>query len=305
MLLKHEIIGFMPSFNLYTQGYPFLETIYSALNVCDRLYITDGSTDQTNGILKRISKNKRIILYNDEWKFNSANTKKGHIISEMSNRLLKRVSKDEDQSSYVFYIQANEVIHENTYEFLKSVPEVYSKYKACMLCYRNIYGDVISSTQYRMRFAPLRSNPFVFSDGWTMSIKQRSPKWFAQYAALSAYYLLTKASFYDGIWSNWEDYAFLYSSEPICRYTRIFKDNVREKIKTHARMFRNYDFKTVLNDSGNFRTWAELYKSEMSGDTYENKKRISAKEHPKIMRPLLNKSRYEVRENLIEAILHL
>ncbi len=54
-----KIIGFIPTFNVLSQGYPFLEAIYSHLNVCDDIYILDASTDFT----KRILKKSQIITY--------------------------------------------------------------------------------------------------------------------------------------------------------------------------------------------------------------------------------------------------
>ncbi len=53
-----KIIGFMPTYNTLSQGYPFIEAIYSALNVCDKLYIIDGSNDGTEKYLKKYQKIK-------------------------------------------------------------------------------------------------------------------------------------------------------------------------------------------------------------------------------------------------------
>ena len=81
IIMRPQIIGFMPSYNLYSQGYPFLETIYSALHVVDKLYITDGSTDGTAEILKRL-RSKKIHVYHKDWKLTIENTKRGEIIKE-------------------------------------------------------------------------------------------------------------------------------------------------------------------------------------------------------------------------------
>ena len=52
---KGKIIGILAAKNLISQGYPFLEAIYSFLNWGDELYISDGySNDGTFDILSKL-----------------------------------------------------------------------------------------------------------------------------------------------------------------------------------------------------------------------------------------------------------
>ena len=73
LLMDHRSVCFMPSYNLFSQGYPFLEVIYSSLFVCDKMYIFDGSSDETSKILSML-RNERIKIARMEWNFTQRNT---------------------------------------------------------------------------------------------------------------------------------------------------------------------------------------------------------------------------------------
>ena len=120
-----KIVGILASKNLISQGYPFLESIYSFLNWGDELYISDDSNDGTYEILKRLAKNKRIHLYKYKW----PELKEGRAIGAAYNNLIQTVKKKTNNKGYVFELQANEVAHEKSYYKLRNLPEAYLETK--------------------------------------------------------------------------------------------------------------------------------------------------------------------------------
>ncbi|EQD49612.1 hypothetical protein B2A_07613, partial [mine drainage metagenome] len=144
----YKIIGFMPSYNLYSQGYPFLETIYSALHVVDKLYILDGSSDDTRTILNELSTPKISTEFKN-WQFTKKNTKDGRVIANVSNTLLNKLKK-QYKHSYIYNTQANEVIHEANYELIKNIPKIYPRYKGYWLYYYELFNNYLYGEQYRL-----------------------------------------------------------------------------------------------------------------------------------------------------------
>jgi len=314
----YKIVGFMPSRDLYSQGYPFIEAIYSALHVVDKLYIIDNSSDSTADIYKKLYTPRVSIIFKD-WKFTNKNTKNGEVIAEVSNYLLKQIKNDYKQNTYIFYIQANEVIHEDTYELLREIPKIFPNYKGYLLDYYELFNTYLYGEQYRLRFAPLSNNIVVDGDGWAMRSLGGFWASFVEFLSTQYYTFIKYQKFNDGFMQIYSKYRFVYTTKPIFRYSRIFIDNTIEKLKIHNKLFSSLKFdyqlrklKSELYSKGktskNSKFWLNLINISRMTDTsrreFPNLK-LNLIEHPKIMQPILNKKRYFVRKNLIEKINNL
>src|SRR5437868_2664352 len=113
------ISGFTIVRNGVEYDYPFLESIQSALPVCDEFIINIGhSTDSTKqSIIEFISKlptseSKKIKYFESEWPLNDPEKRKGgRILAEQTNLALEKC-----KGQWCLYLQADEVLHEKDYE---------------------------------------------------------------------------------------------------------------------------------------------------------------------------------------------
>ena len=83
-----KISGFTIVRNTLSQGYPFVESIISAMPVCDEFIIADGySTDGTWEILQRLAElYPKIKLSRDKWILTKQNMKSMGILAEMKRQ---------------------------------------------------------------------------------------------------------------------------------------------------------------------------------------------------------------------------
>ncbi len=147
-------------------GYTFLESIRSIVDVADEFLISDGySDDGTYDYLEEASKKfTNIRLYRDHWDV----SKHGEAIAIMTNKLKARAKCD-----WVYNIQADEVIHESFLPDLSNLTSQKSnKYGSFALKFLHFVGDfchVETKTGYgvAVRLVPNIDGNFVADDGWT------------------------------------------------------------------------------------------------------------------------------------------
>jgi len=105
--------------NAISNGYPIAEVIDNLRTISDEIVVCDGySTDGTAEYLKSRSD---ITLYQDNWNLQSQN---GLEFANITNVGLERCTGD-----YVFYLQADELIHESRLPVLRALAES-DKYNA-------------------------------------------------------------------------------------------------------------------------------------------------------------------------------
>ncbi|MEM0135990.1 MAG: hypothetical protein QXU18_12330 [Thermoplasmatales archaeon] len=236
---KTHIIGMMPTYNALTQGYPFVEAIYSSLQYCDKLYIVDGSDDGTEKILSKISQNGSIKVIYKKWPISRFNTKGGKVIADISNSLLNIVKDNESPEDYVFYIQANEIAHECAYGFLRSLRGAYPGYIGFYLPYYEMYGRYLFGEQYRLRVMKIR-NSEVADDGWTLRpIGDATVRGLFLMTRRLLYSLLIRRSV--NFFSE-RDLKYLFPPYPIFHYSRIFPIMTIRKLRMHANLFKKWYF---------------------------------------------------------------
>jgi hypothetical protein len=92
--------------NGVTNGYPFLESIRSVVEVADEFLISDGySEDDTYDFLEAAAEQFRnIMLYRDRWHISGH----GEVVAAMTNKLADRA-----RCNWIYNIQADEVMHES------------------------------------------------------------------------------------------------------------------------------------------------------------------------------------------------
>lgn len=102
--------------------YPIVEAIQSILPIVDEMIVSiDKGEDATEELIKTIVSNKLKIVYS-EWDMSLR--KGGKVYADETDKALAHVSADTD---WIFYIQADEIIHEKYHETILAAAKKYDK----------------------------------------------------------------------------------------------------------------------------------------------------------------------------------
>ena len=115
-----KVSGFTLIYNGITLGFPFIESIKSLAPLCDEVVINVGFSneectedDGTWYLLHKELNDEKFIFLKSYW--DPKKKKDGLILSEQTNIALKKCSGD-----IAFYLQGDEVIHENEYDLIRA-----------------------------------------------------------------------------------------------------------------------------------------------------------------------------------------
>lgn len=173
-----KVSGFSIIRNGVEFDYPFLESYRSILPLVDELILNVGEgTDDTLEILEKFATEEgegKIRIFQSEWPLNDPEKKKGGaILSEQTNLALGRCSGD-----WCFYIQADEVVHEEDYSALRTSMEKHLNDPAVqglLFDYVHFYGsyDVIqvSRSAYRREVRIVKNHLSIVSVGDAQSFR--------------------------------------------------------------------------------------------------------------------------------------
>ncbi|CAM4157853.1 glycosyltransferase family 2 protein [Zobellia roscoffensis] len=103
-----KISGFSFVKNAVRFEYPVIESIKSILPLCDEFIIAIGKCDDGTLELIQNINDEKIKIVETEW--DDSLREGGKVLAAETNKALKHISTDSD---WAFYIQADEVIHEN------------------------------------------------------------------------------------------------------------------------------------------------------------------------------------------------
>ena len=325
-----KIIGIMAIKNAISQGYPFLEAIYSFLKWGDELYLGDDSNDGTETILDTIKLSNKIKLFKIKWPSDSKLIAKGGVIAHVHNELLKNV-KLHNKDAMVFYLQANEITHEDSYEELRNLYNLYPNYIGYLLPYQVFVGPyMIQDSTWRVRYASTKYNLRILGDGTHMEITgELSFSSFIKEYAYELYRYISLKEYYFRNFRRFNKYYKLaYLPKPIFRYGVMFPKNIFSKMEGHAKVYTGVN---LYKDLGTASSWQgylyDLSKNKKYNDINKFYKRASkrmceynnkstqktgwasepklVKDHPKIMRDLLDQQEYKSREGIIKKIINL
>ncbi len=239
----------MPTISAFTivkdairQGYPFAETIASVLPVCDELLISDGySNDGTFETLQRISTlNNKIKIFRNEWI-----RKDVTVLADVSNDLRKKCTSD-----YLFYIQAAEVVHEDSVKMLRRLPEVFPKTDTFCLPFTTAVSNFKTQEDFRLRFCRNLERYALTGDAWAISVTKKfvrneatrnlkHPRKLLNYVGRGIEWA------YAGSLNNVKSKA-IYLPKPLVRYPALFKANFIERCKGHANFFNLPNFREIV-----------------------------------------------------------
>ena len=115
-----KISGFTFVKNAVKFDYPIIESIRSILPLVDEYIILCGdSEDDTEGVIRSIDSPK-IKIHHSVW--DPSLKKGGHVLAAETNKAFDLISPDAD---WAFYLQADEVVHEQDLAMIKAAAEKY------------------------------------------------------------------------------------------------------------------------------------------------------------------------------------
>jgi hypothetical protein len=185
-----KISGFSFARNADKLGYPIAESIRSVLPICDEFVIAVGKgddTDRTRDLIIEIHSPK-IRIIDTEW--SGRDKLKNAIYSQQTNIALRECTGD-----WCFYIQADEVLHENYLDSIARRCEnllALEKVEGLLFGYRHFWGDYdhyqSGHAWYPYEIRILRNHIGIESIGDAQSFLKNGRKLFAARAHADLYH---------------------------------------------------------------------------------------------------------------------
>lgn len=160
-----KITGFTFVRNAVKYDYPVTEAIRSILPLCDEVVVSVG--DSTDGTLELIASidSPKIRIFHSVW--DDSLREGGRVLAVETDKALSHVSAD---TTWAFYIQADEVVHEADYPAIRAAMERHQhdvRVEGMLFNYRHFYGsyDYLgdSRTWYQKEIRIIRYNKDVRS----------------------------------------------------------------------------------------------------------------------------------------------
>ncbi len=134
-----KVSGFTFIRNAVKYDYPIVESILSILPVCDEFVVAVGkSEDDTLQLIKSIDSDK-IRIVETEWDLSLREG--GRVLAVETDKALAAVSSDTD---WCFYIQGDEVVHEQYLDTIKAAMQEFKddkRVEGLLFKYKHFYGS--------------------------------------------------------------------------------------------------------------------------------------------------------------------
>ncbi|MFM2208339.1 MAG: hypothetical protein RL213_2314 [Bacteroidota bacterium] len=160
-----KVTGFTFIRNAVRLDYPIVEAITSVLPLCDEFVVMVGDSDDgTRGLIESIGSSK-IRIYDSVWD-DSLRTG-GRVLAVETDKALSKVSSD---TTWAFYIQGDEAVHERFHPHILEAMERWKddvRVEGLLFDYLHFYGsyDFVgdSSRWYRKEVRIIRYDPQTYS----------------------------------------------------------------------------------------------------------------------------------------------
>ncbi len=300
---RPTISCFMNIKNGISQGYPFVEAIMSGLDLCEEFVISDGySIDGTYEVLVKLKKRfPKIKLYKIKW--NDSLNSEGEVIAETANQTKKMC-----HGLYIFYLQANEIIHEASIKPIKSLLDNHPTVEMFHIpFYQILLRNTLFEEGFRIRLCKNLFSIKVLTDGTQLGYKNLSCMPKLKYKGSRRYVSQKNILALSGI--DKPNFLHAILPKPIFRYPSLYRANYAIKLEGHMGIYKKkYTeyFKKLKNmnsrliyDNSFKNSWIyETYKtlSFKSPSYMKNGRKITLADHPSIIQNLLIKKnkKYEV-----------
>lgn len=160
-----KVVGFTIIRNAIKFDYPVVEAISSILPLCDEVVVAVGnSEDETLTLVEQIDKNK-IKIIPTVW--DDSLREGGRVLAVETDKAFQAISADAD---WCFYIQADEVVHEQYHSIIRNEMKKYKdnpNIDGLLFHYKHFYGsfDYVGESWrwYRREIRIIKNNKNIFS----------------------------------------------------------------------------------------------------------------------------------------------
>lgn len=160
-----KVAGFSFVRNAIAYDYPIVEAITSILPIVDEFVVAVGNSDDDTLALIRQIDSPKIRIIETEWDLSLREG--GKVLAIETNKAFDAVSADCD---WAFYIQGDEVVHEDDLPAIKAAMERWlhePKVEGLLFHYRHFYGsyDYVGDSRgwYRQEVRVIRNNKQIRS----------------------------------------------------------------------------------------------------------------------------------------------
>lgn len=160
-----KVTGFTIIRNAIKYDYPVVEAITSVLPLCDEFIVSVGnSEDETMQLIKNIQSPKIKIM---ESVWDDTLRQGGKLLSVETNKVLDAITTE---TTWCFYIQSDEVVHEKDHDTIRSGMNLFASDKeveGLLFNYKHFYGsyDYVGNSRkwYRNEIRIIRNNKNIRS----------------------------------------------------------------------------------------------------------------------------------------------
>lgn len=160
-----KVSGFTIVRNAIKYDYPIIEAITSILPICDEFVVAVGnSDDETLALIKSIDSSKIKII---ETVWDDTLREGGRVLADETNKAFAAVSEDSD---WAFYIQGDEVVHEDYLAIIKNAMQQHKdnqQVEGLLFNYKHFYGsyDYLGDSRkwYRKEIRVIRNDKNISS----------------------------------------------------------------------------------------------------------------------------------------------
>ncbi|MCX6243983.1 MAG: glycosyltransferase [Bacteroidetes bacterium] len=160
-----KVSGFTIVRNAIKYDYPVVESICSILPLCDEMVVAVGNSDDGTRVLVESIGSDKIRILDTVW--DESLRKGGEVLAVETNKAFDAISPE---STWAVYIQADEVLHEASYEILRKAMETrkdHPEVEGFVFDYRHFFGsyDFIADSRdwYRREVRIIRNNKAIRS----------------------------------------------------------------------------------------------------------------------------------------------
>ncbi len=236
------ISGFTVVRNAVALGYPFVESIRSVLPICDEFVISEGfSGDRTWEGVQALAKRfpNKIRVRRDRW---TDFPDDGEIIARISNLALQ-----ECRSEFCLYLQANEIVHEESLDAIASLPRRFPAADLFGLPFYNILGrDILWLVQNRYRFFRRTSRICVTGDGYQAGYRWEQTRGF-EWGTFGDRLLKRFGQSLPWL-ENRSPRVNVTLPQPVFRYRALFPSNYLQKVKIRRSMALRKNLRKMWDD---------------------------------------------------------
>jgi len=160
-----KVSGFTFIRNAIQLDYPIVEAIQSILPLCDEVIVAVGnSEDDTLALIQSIDPTK-IKIIKTTW--DDSLRENGAVLADETNKAFQAISPESD---WAFYIQGDEVIHEEDHEEIRAKMKLYAndlEVDGLLFSYHHFFGsyDFIgaSNNWYKKEIRIIRNTSTIYS----------------------------------------------------------------------------------------------------------------------------------------------